>query len=147
MKPEELTLYRPLVRHLAGRLARSTWEKDDLEQEAWVALLQMPPGRSPKWAIRSRLSHVIRSDVQHRRKYAHPKAPGSSYDPGDSAQSRIEAAELLAVLPERWGRALMLFYGFGLPWADVGELMGVRPNTAREFGWRGMTRLRALRND
>lgn len=139
----EILAYRPLVRRAARRFAPRPDQVEDFEQEAWLALLLLRAGKSPRWAVLSRLAHVARAEARHSRKLRHPLAPQSSRDDREAFDAASEAEELMAALPPRWARALTLRHGHGLPWADVGREMGVKANTAREFGWRGVSRLRS----
>ena len=127
-------------------------EADDCWQETFLAALRVYPDVRPDSNLRAWLFTIARNKAMdaHRSRQRRP-VPASVPDRAASATS-FESA-----VPELWAAvdglspkqrtAVLHRYVGDLPYADIGEAMGVSPEAARRNVFEGLKKLREVWDD
>lgn len=135
--PDELLR---LARRLARRYHVAGYERDDLVQEAYLAMLQAPPGATRRQLVsraRTRLYRLYLHACQGEAGWlpdgvAGPEGPG----PDDLIDRLFE------LLPVRQARAVYLHFWLGVPDAEIGRRLGTTRWGVRQLRRRAYRRLR-----
>lgn len=142
--PEFAVLYRErydrMVR-LAYLLTSSTAVAEDLVQDVFTRVYRRWDRiDQPAEYVRAAVVNACRS--HHRRLFLerrHPQAAEDNQPPPDEPD---ETWQVLARLSPRRRAALVLRFYEDLPVAEVAQVMGCRPQTAKSLIHRGLTQLR-----
>jgi len=142
--------YSPLVRAMARRYQGPGLEREDLEQEAWLALvaaeaeyrpeLMVPRPAYYKCRIRAALAAVLR-------KYRRDALFWRTVQPTELSAAREgqgEVWELLAGLPSRQQEVLRLYYLHDLPLKDIAARLKISVSAVHTHKQRGLAALRHL---
>ena len=154
--------------HVAGpRSLPSGLDPEDLYQQAYVALaeavLDWNPARRDNFVLyflRSfpwRIDHYLRSQTPSRRtaRFRVFSAPhdrlmeriaGNPGPDGRDWDGMLMCDELLRGMPEAYQRAVRLHLFHGLPFAEVGKIMGVSRSAAHETFGRAIALMKTLLN-
>jgi RNA polymerase sigma factor (sigma-70 family) len=141
------------ARMLAGQLACSSAEADDLVAEAFVRVLAaLRGGGGPDGALRPYLFTTLRNISRDRARADHRlefSGDLTRHDPGvpweDPAVAGLEAglaARAFTTLPERWQRVLWRTAVEGASPAEVAPHFGLTPNGAAALAYRAREGLR-----
>lgn len=152
--------------HVVGpRSLPSGVDPEDLYQQAYVALaeavLDWDPARRDNFVpyfLRSfpwRIDHYLRSQTPSRRtvRFQMISAPhdqlmeriaGNPGPDGRDWDDVLVCAELLEGMPESCRRVVRLHLFHGLPFAEVGKIMGISRSTAHETFGRALAMMKAL---
>jgi RNA polymerase sigma-70 factor (ECF subfamily) len=148
---ETLLAERAWVRALARSLVADEHAADDLEQDAWVAVLERPPARttSPRgWlatVLRRGAGRGRRGDFRRARRERAAARPESLPSTGDvvaNAEWHARVVRAVLALEEPYRTTLLLRHFEGLPPREVAARTGVPVETARSRAQRGLARLR-----
>lgn len=143
--------HREFVKGLAWHLVRDPAEQEDLEQEAWLAMIERPP-RS-RHAVRSWLSSTLRRVRGKRtrtevRRRAREEATASR-EPVPSTEDLVLRIELeqrvvkaVTGLAEPYRTAILLRFYEDLSSREIAERLGISDTAVRARLWRGVQRLR-----
>lgn len=142
----ESPLHRLIWRQTGGR------DVDDLRQETWLRVVRAadrfdPARRFSTWLFRIAIN-LCRD--WHRRPPPEPVDPdgaelaGGSPDPATTAGDALDAARLLAALPEAQREVVVLRYYQDLTEADVADVLGVPVGTVKSRFHTAMARMKAL---
>ncbi|MFD7653390.1 sigma-70 family RNA polymerase sigma factor [Actinosynnema sp. NPDC059797] len=144
--------------HLVGvayRLTGSVADAEDAVQEAWLRLAGLgDPGRAGIRDLRAWLTTVVgricldrlRSAAVRRERYVgqwlpEPLVTSGEDDPLDAVVRddgvRMAALVVLDRLPPEQRVAFVLHDAFGVPFAEIADVLGVEVATARQFASRG----------
>ncbi len=140
------------VRALARRLVQDEHAAEDIVQDAWVAALQHPPGRTG--SFRAWLERVVRnlaltrSRSAGRRTERESAAARPAFLPSPSEirqheQTRRELVEAVLALEEPYHSAVVYRYFRGLPPRIIASELGVPVETVKKRLSRGLEQLRA----
>jgi RNA polymerase sigma-70 factor (ECF subfamily) len=149
--------HRPRLRAIARRILGSEAEADDAVQEAWLRFSRSDTSGVDSlgaW-LTTVVSRVCLNMLQARRTQAQPVAEPAPRDPGaDAAESDPEYEALLAdsvghalmvvldTLPPAERVALVLHDVFGLPFEEIGPIVGRTTPAARQLASRARARVR-----
>ena len=121
-------------------------DADDVFQETFLAALRAWPdvvddGRLDRWVLKI----ASRKAVDHHRRTRRRPIPVET--PPDRAVPAAEPIgdpiwEAVAVLPVAQREAVLCRFALDLPYADVGELLGISAEAARANVYEGMKKLR-----
>lgn len=152
-RPEVLLAHREWVERAARALVHGDAEADDLQQEAWLGVLERPPARAPA-SPRGWLGQVLRftaidavrrSEVRRRHERAASRPERVTNTPAHLVE-RAETMNLVAAtvlaLDEPYRTTVLLRYFEGLEARAIAELQGVPVETVRTRLKRGLSRLR-----
>lgn len=148
---EVLLAEREWVRSLARTLTRDENAADDLEQEAWLAAVQRPPGdvSTPRGWLATVLRRAAGKDRRgqsrrdrRERAAARPEAIPPALDVVAAAEWHARVARAVVDLPEPYRRTVLLRWFESLPPREVAARMGVPVETARSRAQRGIALLR-----
>lgn len=142
---ETIAAYRPLVRAMAKRYHGPGLEFEDLEQEAWLALVMAEKSYRPELNVprpafyKSRVRAALASMLRKYRRDA-------LFWRGTHVELRGEWSEsdfdlLLSTLPSRQRQVLGLYYREGWKLPEISRQLGISVSAAHTYKTRG---LRAL---
>ena len=145
----ESSLHRLIWRQTGGR------DVDDLHQETWLRVVRAAgrfdaTKRFSTWLFRIAINCC--RDWQRRRP-AEPvdpstiERPDPAGDPAASVDASIDAARLLAALPEGQREVIVLRHFHDLSEADVAAVLDVPVGTVKSRFHNAMARLRALASE
>jgi RNA polymerase sigma factor (sigma-70 family) len=131
---QDVTEIAPFVRAIATRRERPDLEAKDVEQDIWLALLELKVRFKRHWGfigiVANRAANRSWRRIQ-RNKFCElldtHRAPGS-------LDRQIDAALLMrrmADLPKRSREAALLFYRDDLPEAEIAQRIGINEHTAQ----------------
>ncbi|MGH7895153.1 MAG: RNA polymerase sigma factor [Candidatus Binatia bacterium] len=140
----ERPLHQFLWRHLGGR------DVEDLHQETWLRVVRSA-GRFDRRRRFSTWLFQIATNLcrdWHRRPPAEPSDPATLDAPTPDTAERqgaaLDAARLLAALPEPQRAAVLLRYYHDLPEEEVAEILGCPRGTVKSRLHNAMTTLKTL---
>ena len=139
---EVLLAHREWVARTARALVRGDAEAGDLEQDAWLGILERPPAAAPRspraWlrsVLRFRSADRARASGARRRHEAAAARPEGGIPGAEEVVSRAEVAERVAravlALEEPFRTTVLLRYFEGLEPGEIARRMGIPPETAR----------------
>ena len=140
----EHALHQFLWRHLAGR------DVDDLYQETWLRVVRAAPRFDLQRRFSTWLFQIAVNLCRdwHRRPPPEPRDPATidaaGPDTGDRQSAALDAARLLAALPEAQRAAVLLRYYHDLPEDEVAEILGCPRGTVKSRLHHAMTTLKEL---
>ncbi|MHC4821432.1 MAG: RNA polymerase sigma factor, partial [Planctomycetota bacterium] len=151
LQPEALLEQHEWVRNLAHRLVRDPHAAEDVAQQAWVKVLQRPPGRLE--SLKAWLATVVRNCARDRfrsdgRRSAREQAAPPPVEPRTAdelvahaeAQRRVLDA-VLELEPTDRDLVLMRFFD-GLEPREIADRLGVPGGTVRSRLHRALARVR-----
>ncbi|HLK12489.1 MAG TPA: sigma-70 family RNA polymerase sigma factor [Candidatus Binatia bacterium] len=125
----ERPLHAFLDRHMHGR------DVDDLFQETWLRVVRAAPRFDPRRRFSTWLFQIALNLCRdwHRRAPPEPVDPAAlgGTAPPDAADARLDAARLLATLPDAQRSVVILRYYHDLGEAEVAEILGCPPGTVK----------------
>lgn len=147
--------HRRFVRAIAARLVADDAQRDDIEQETWLAALRRPP-RSPETTVawlRSTVHRVsgkwFRSEgrrVARERAVAVPETAPATADPSELVE-RVELEQRVVrsvtSLREPYRSTLLLRYHEGLSTREIAKRLGATEDAIRTRLGRGVRDVRA----
>ncbi|WP_344864035.1 sigma-70 family RNA polymerase sigma factor [Amycolatopsis ultiminotia] len=155
----EFSGHRPHLTGVAYRLTGARADAEDAVQEAWLRLAGLDePGRAAIRDLRGWLTTVVgricldrlRSAPARRERYVgqwlpEPVVTPFGAPPGDDPLEaavrddglRMAAMVVLDRLTPEQRVAFVLHDAFGVPFAEIGDILGCPPATARQHGSRG----------
>ena len=147
LTPEDLTVHLPELRALAGRLARSTHEAEDLVQETMLSAVRAlqdlrQPELAGAWLLR-----ILRRKWYDiiRRRTREKTAPGSAREPAveprEPNDDRLRQA--MAALPVEDRRLIELRYFESRTSTEIAAILGRTPGTVRSSLFYALRRLEA----
>lgn len=146
---DTLLAHRAWVRQLALALAQPA-DADDLEQEAWLAALERPPGdEAPRaWlaTVLRRTASKMRRTLSRRaareRVAARPEATGAAADLIARAETHERVVRAVLALPEPYRSTILLRFFEGLTPREIARRTAVPIDTVKARLRRGLARLR-----
>ena len=123
----------PIIKAMAGYYAsRSGVDRDDLIQEAWLALLSRPHGM-PAHVAWSAISNAVARDRTWRKWLAARPSP-PTYETARQLDARLDVEAILAACPPHTREAARLMFWEGLSRVETARRLGVRESTiSRRF--------------
>jgi RNA polymerase sigma-70 factor (ECF subfamily) len=143
----ERPLHQFLWRHLGGR------DVDDLYQETWLRVVRAAARFDTRRRFSTWLFQIAVNLCRdwHRRPPAEPHDPATLDDAGPDSTVRgsaaIDAARLLAALPEPQRAAVLLRYYHDLPEDEVAAILGCPRGTVKSRLHHAMATLKALASE
>ena len=138
--------YAPLVRAMARRYQGPGMEREDLEQEGWLALVEARrcyrPELGPRPAfyksrVRGALAKMLR---RYRRDALFGRAAEVEFSGQDDVPG-FELRDLFANLSKRQSQVLLLYYHQGLSLREAAKCMGISISAAHTHKKRGLKAL------
>jgi RNA polymerase sigma-70 factor (ECF subfamily) len=145
----ERPLHQFLYRHLGGREVR---EVEDVAQETWIRVARAAPRFDPARRFSTWLFQIALNLCRdwHRRTPPPPADPATlehmpaEGDPVAAAGMRLDAARLLAALPEGQRSAVILRYYHDLPEDEIATILGIPRGTVKSRLHGALARLVAV---
>jgi RNA polymerase sigma factor (sigma-70 family) len=146
---DNLVNYAPLVRSMARRYQGPGLEREDLEQEGWLALVEAAACYRPELNVprpayyRSRVRAALGSLLRRYRRDALFWRAGADVDRTFTWDEGSEsgAVWLMGNLPRRQREALLLYYHYGFSLKEVAKRMGIGISAAHTHKTRGLAAL------
>lgn len=146
---DTLLAQRAWVRALAVALVGRA-DADDLEQEAWLAALERPPGdEAPRaWLATvlrrtaSRMRRTLSRRAARERVAARPEATGAAADLVALAETHERVVRAVLALPEPYRSTILLRFFEGLSPPEIARRTGAPVDTVKARLRRGLARLR-----
>lgn len=130
-------IYSHLVR-LLGRQAA-----EDAFQETFLRALRAYPGLRHARHLRAwAFTIATRIALDERRRRVHVREVPDRPAPPEGLPAYAELEDLAADLPEKERAAVILRYGYDLPYAEIGTALGSSEEAARQAASSGVRRLR-----
>jgi RNA polymerase sigma-70 factor, ECF subfamily len=144
MNPEDLTGHLPELRALAGRLAGSRHEAEDLVQETLLSAVKAFEGlRQPELAGAWLLRILRRKWYDLLRRRSRERSVPAPRPPADAAPIDDRMKHALASLPPEDRRILELRYFEGRTSTEIAALLGKTPGGIRSDLFHALRRLEA----
>ena len=140
----ERALHQFLWRHLGGR------DVDDVYQETWLRVVRAAARFDRRRRFSTWLFQIAVNLARdwHRRPPPEPHDPatldGVAPDRTGDASDRVDAARLLAALPEAQRAAVLLRYYHDLPEDEVAEILGCPRGTVKSRLHHAIATMKAL---
>lgn len=149
---EDLWQYAPLVRAMVKRYQGPGLEGEDLEQEAWLALLiaqrdYRPELGTPRPAYyKSRVWAALANTLRQLRRDALFWRWDRPVDllPHGGQESGGGVTEMLVGLAPRQQQVLAMYYGQDLPLKEIAQRLGLSISAVHTYKQRGLKALRRL---
>lgn len=148
---DQLLLHRAWVRSLALSLAGDEHSAADLEQSAWLRLIERPdtalrsPGAWFATVLRNLARDAGRSAPRRRereRAAARPDAQPSAHDVVARADAHQRVTRAVLALPDPFRTVVLMRFFDDLPPREIAAALGVPPATVRSRLHRGLALLR-----